>query len=375
MPPHAEYGALLYFTKELYEALVRAGADARMLVAMRENPKPFLDALFKSMPEATLSFNGLLPDSEGRFFCDLIKTPHIALLTKSPTEFLALTKSERNLIGCIDSGDVRFFQGIGFKNVFLCPHAVSRDLKRGEEKKERDVAFFGTLVEHEAIEKKWEGKFSKEVASFLKSVVDQALKSTEKPLVDVFVEAVNAQGKGGVDPRSLNIIAVIDDLVEVISARARLELVSAIKDVTVDVFGSGPWKEKLEAHKNIRVHGPIPFDQSLEEIGKTKIILSSFPNQVEGLHERLLSAYALGSVPVSLETTYLKKNFAEGVYYRHGAWDQLNQEISRLVKDGVARDKISRSGSDVVMKHHTFDVRAKEILKSVSALLTNEAHV
>ncbi len=54
------------------------------------NPRPFLDTLFADRPECTLSFNGLLPDAEGRFFCEMIQIPHVACLVDAPTQFFSL---------------------------------------------------------------------------------------------------------------------------------------------------------------------------------------------------------------------------------------------------------------------------------------------
>ncbi len=68
MPPRSQYGVLHHFTRKLSEALGRAGVEASLLEAQYDNPKPFLDKIFSDRPDCTLSFNGLLPDREGRFF-------------------------------------------------------------------------------------------------------------------------------------------------------------------------------------------------------------------------------------------------------------------------------------------------------------------
>src|SRR5262249_10865415 len=88
MPPNiSQYGVLHHFTIKMNEALQRSGVRSRILEAQKDNPKPFLSELFNEIPDCTLSFNGLLPDKEGRFFCDLVKIPHVACTIDSPNAF------------------------------------------------------------------------------------------------------------------------------------------------------------------------------------------------------------------------------------------------------------------------------------------------
>src|SRR6516162_3155093 len=98
MPPLSQYSVLHHFTKKLHEALVQQGIVSRLLEAKHNDPGPFLDALLKDPPDCTLSFNGLLPDNQGRFFSDMIRIPHVACLVDSPTNFLTLVRSPYSVI-------------------------------------------------------------------------------------------------------------------------------------------------------------------------------------------------------------------------------------------------------------------------------------
>ena len=102
MPPTSQYGVLHHFTKKLCEAFIRLGVSCGLLQAERNNPKPFLTEIFQDPQDRTLSFNGLLPDEEGRFFCDLVSLPHVAFLVNSFHHFFALVNSPYTIIASSD---------------------------------------------------------------------------------------------------------------------------------------------------------------------------------------------------------------------------------------------------------------------------------
>ena len=110
MPPLSTYGVLHHFTEKMHEALLRAGIQSRLLEAKRNDPGPFLKALFEDKPDCTISFNGLLPDTQGRFFCDMVNIPHVACLVDSPNSYLSLTQSPLTIITCVDQSSVDFFR-------------------------------------------------------------------------------------------------------------------------------------------------------------------------------------------------------------------------------------------------------------------------
>src|SRR5262249_44553215 len=129
MPPNlSQYGVLHHFTKKLQEAFSRLSVNCRILEAQRNNPKPFLTELFKDPPDCTLSFNGLLPDEEGRFFADLIRIPHVAYVVDSPNSFVSLVQSPFTIIASVDGKSCEFFRGIHGAHVLFMPHGVEKDL-------------------------------------------------------------------------------------------------------------------------------------------------------------------------------------------------------------------------------------------------------
>lgn len=374
MPPYAEYGALSYFTKELNEALKRCGVSTRILVAERKNPKPFLEALLGQPPQCTLSFNGLLPDKSGVFFCDLIKIPHVALLIESPIQFLSLTHSKRNIIGCPDSYFEDFLRGINFPNVISFPHAVGRDLQPKKDRQLKlEISFFGTCIDYQEIQAEWKNRYPKELCALMHQTVESSLDEPDRSLAELFVGLINQQeGRSdAIDIDKVEILEVLSTLEHVISGKERAELISAIDGHKIAVFGGGPWENVLKGKKNVTFQGPIPFEAALEAMECSKIVLDSSPLLKKGIHERILAAFAAGSLPLTGRTTFKENTLPEALFFDYG-FEGINQTLDEYLKDDEKRNSLSQKGREVVMKNHTFDSRAKHLLSQLSSLLQKE---
>jgi hypothetical protein len=369
MPPPSEYGLLDYLTKGLNQALNKAGVESRILVADRKDPKPFLESLFSKPADCTLSFNGLLPDEEGRFFCDLIKIPHVALLTESPFEYLALTKSNQTIIGCPDHGFLNFLQGMDFKKGIYFPPAVDSALK--PESKTSDLAFFGTCHDFEAIEAHWKKDYSKELCEILNTAVRIGLQNPNQLIEQVIVEVINQQEwkKAALDPFKMDLITLLYEVERVVRGKERVAMVKELKDVSLDLYGSGPWERYLKGKKNVTIHGPISFDKVIKTMQKTKITMNSSPHFKQGVHERIVSSLASGSLPLSNKTKFLEKEFPQNLYFEFGKWDEMNQTLALHLKDQAKREKACEAGRKKVLENYTFDAQVKNLLSQLDRLL------
>jgi len=380
MPPFSQYGLLHHFTKQMYEALMRHGVEARLLEADYHNPKKFLDAIFASPPECTLSFNGLLPDSEGRFFCDLVKIPHIACLVDSPNRFVELIKSKRTIVTCVDRFSCNFFQGLGLPHVFFMPHAVSPSLcpPKEEGKKEYDAVLLASFIDYEAIRNGWADKYPTAVHWALHEAAEEALRNGERSYVEIFVEAFDRQLQtlGGVDPRTINLVAILQDLEDYINGKDRVELVRSLQGIRLDIFSQAKeeeWKKYLgKEFGNVQLHGAIPFDEALEVMKLSRVILNSCPSLRLGGHERVFAGLACGAALLSSDSAYLRETFTAGkdiLFYQHGDRNGIANMVESLIKDEGKRFELANRGREVVMEYHTWDERAKMLLQRVPSML------
>lgn len=381
MPVKGRYGVLHHFTVELAEAIKRQGVKCRILEAQRDNPKPFLDKLFDNPPNCTLSFNGLLPDEEGRFFCEMIKIPHVACLVDTPNHFVSLARSPYSIVTCSDKIDCDFFRGLHQNNVIFMPHGFDQHLISPiDNERPREVTMLSSFIDDEHLRKSWAQKYPKSLCVAIEEAAEHALSESNISYVQAFVDAINRQlnKPGSVNPKDIDFIETLDDLVMYMKGKDRISLVKSIKDAKVDIYGSTDegsrgWKECLgNKHPNITCHPSIPFQQALEVMKESKIVLNSYPWVKYGAHERLFSGIACGALPITTENAFLKETFTDGkdiAFYRYGKLDQVNDLVNQYLKDENKRVQSVEKGQKVILKHHTWDNRVKDLLKQLEPIL------
>jgi spore maturation protein CgeB len=382
MPPNvSQYGVLHHFTKKMHEALLRIGVHSRILTAQRNNPKPFLAELFKEVPDCTLSFNGLLPDEEGLFFCDLIRIPHVAFLVDSPNHFFLLAKSPHTIIATVDRYAVEFYHSINARHAFFLPHGVEKltNIKPEDNHRPYDVLMLASVIDFDYIRSLWKDKFSEAICKVMDDAAEQALSGASTFYINAFVIALDKHlSKGAkIDPSKINSIDILSELELYIRGKERLGLIKAIKDAKVDLFGaSAPtatWKKLLGKNSsNVIVHEDVPFDQALELMQKSKIVLNSCAWIRNGTHERILSGLMAGAAVITDENPYMKENFADQThigFYRFNHWDHVNSIVNDWLANEDKRKKIAIAGREQVLHHHTWDQRVGTLLKELTPIL------
>ena len=161
-----------------------------------------------------------------------------------------------------------------------------------------------------------------------------------------------------------------------IRGKDRVELVKAIDEAKVDIFGSAEsltgWKKYLGKKRNIAIHDPVPFEQAIDIMKHSKIVLNSCPWIKNGAHERLFTALACGALPITNENIYLREQFQDGksiVFYRPNHWDKANHRINEYLANSAKREQVAEHGRNIVMKAHTWDNRAAELIKELPPIL------
>jgi len=380
MPPISQYSVLHHFTRKLAEGFNRVGVNARILEAEKNNPKPFLDAIFSDPPDCTISFNGLLPDENGNFLADMIKIPHVALVVDSPNQYFPLATSKYTIVASVDRFYCDFFRGLGCPHVLFIPHAVEAELATSP-KTERvfDVVMLGSFLDPEKIRQDWLKVCTPpELCKIMDEAAEISLMQDETSYIKAFVEAIARQeGKfGGLDPSTINYPLVFDQLEAFIRAKERIELIKSIKDAKVNLFGSGavPITQKYlrNSNANVIAHDGVPFEQALEIFKKTKITLNSAPHLKDGSHERVFSALAAGSSVISSESSYLREIFKSKdglIFYSFKDRNKVNDEVNRLLHNEAERQKSVQSKQKTVLDGHTWDHRAMLLARELSPIL------
>lgn len=376
MPPLSQYSVLHHFTRKLGEAFINQGLKSNVLEAERENPEPFLNELFGDSPDCTLSFNGLLPDEEGRFFADMIKIPHVAFVVDSPNQYYPLARSNYTIVASVDRFYCNFFKGLGCQHVIFVPHGVEKDLNFDpQEKRIFDVSFLGTCFDYEKIRSGWKKEFSSEVCAVMDEAAEIFFSDNQLSYIQAFVQAVanNENTFQQLDPNTLNYPMLFDQLELYIRAKDRIELIKSI-DRRVDIFGSAHsqlWHKYVDP-KKVVIHDQVPFEEALEVMKKSKVILNSAPHLRHGSHERVFTGFACGAAVISSESEYLKENFGNNkslCYYSTTDRRDVNTILNKLLSNESERAKMVALGRQEVMAKHTWDHRAKTLVQELDPIL------
>lgn len=382
MPPRSQYGVLHHFTKKMGEALTAAGVNTRILEAEYHNPEPFLQALMSDRPDCTLSFNGLLPDEKGRFFCDMLNIPHVACIVDSQNLFIPLIHSPLTIIVCSDRFSCEFFRGLKSRNVLFMAHGVEKGLRPDPAmEKIYDVTMLCSLIDYEAKRHTWKEKYGEVIAKIMDEAVELTLADSTTSYVQALVNAVDKymEFHHNLDPRKIDFISIMDDLELFIKGKSRVDLVKAVKDAQVHIFGSttdtASWEKYLgKGHKNCVVHESVPFEQAIDIQKQSKIVLNACPWVKNGAHERIFYGLACGALPMSTENIYMLENFRDGeniLLYRTYQMEEVNEKINEYLSDDAKRQAVTAKGFDTVMTNHTWNQRAALLVKELSPILEN----
>lgn len=380
MPPISQYSVLHHFTRKLAEAFNRIGVSARVLEAEKDNPKPFLDALFSDPPDCTLSFNGLLPDEQGNFLADMIKIPHVAFVVDSPNQYFPLAVSRYTIVASVDQFYCDFFRGLGCPHVIFVPHAVEAELATDPStQRVFDVVMLGSFNDPEKIRQDWLKICQPELCRIMDEAAEICLMQDKTSYIKAFVEAIARQeGKfGSLNPQTLNYPLIFDQLEAYIRAKERIELVKAIKDSKVNIFGSGAVQmaEKYlrNTNRNVVAHEGVPFEQALEIFKKTKITLNSAPHLKDGSHERVFTALTCGSSVISSESSYLRNIFKAKdsglLFYSFRDRNKVNDTVNHLLSNDKERLRLVHNKQKIVLDNHTWDQRAQLLSRELAPIL------
>lgn len=375
LPPESQYGVLQSFTQSVYQALQRTNVECEIHAPEKKNPRPFLEKVFSNPPDFTLSFHGVLPDSEGRFLCDLINTPHLCLLVDHPFLFSPLTQSKKNIITCPDHIGCQYLLDIGFKNTFFLPHGVDQQIE-GKFDNERpiELLFLGSHFDLQGIENHWNNTYPKELVDLLRKT---ARISIDCPNISFQEILANHLGQwGGFNPKQINVLILLIELEKYIRGLDRKEMLASLSNLTLHTYGSvyesQTEDKEIIHHPNVYFHAPITFKEAIEKMQQSRFVFNSSPSFRYGAHERIFTALAAGASVITQETPSLRLLFDDNegvIFYQRDKLDALQNTLNHLKNHEEKRIEMVKIGRKKVMQKHTWDTRVARILDLMPPIL------
>jgi spore maturation protein CgeB len=295
-----------------------------------------------------------------------VKVPHVSCLIDPPYRFLELTKSPWIIISCDDQEGCSLLRERNFDRTFFLPHAVGMDIETDQKKRIYDVVFLGTCINPEIHKKQWKKMFSSEICTYMEEAARISLEDGDPSFMSILATHL--------DPETHQ--QAFEEVELYIKGVDRLQLVEAFTESNVHVFGSSTdkhnWQYILKKHQNIMVHPPVSYEQAIEVMKQSKLVLNSSIKNKYGAHERIFTASACGAVVVTNAVPFMEEHFKnkkELLLFSRKGLSKLESEVQILLKDESKRLAIAEAGRKRVMKVHTWDCRVEHLLREVIPML------
>ena len=85
-----------------------------------------------------------------------------------------------------------------------------------------------------------------------------------------------------------------------------------------------------------------------------------------GTHERIFTGLACGALPITSDNLWVRKNFVHGediLIYPPKQWQEVNSWVENYLNNPAKRQQLVDKGRQKVMREHTWDVRAEQLLQ------------
>jgi hypothetical protein len=348
--PDKSHTSLKQYTEELHDALVKENVEARLISSERLKPAQFIDTITKQSPDFTLSFNGLLPDQQGRFLADMIGIPHVALLTEFPTPFSLLKDSPKTIIGSPDRYGAAFLQGIGALKSFYFPLGVKIH-ETDDTPKKYKLIYIGSHLLPETIIRNWKKNYPEPFVQALLKAGTLTLENESLSYVEAVTQAFDEKVKDGslFMPR-IDMIAVLIELEDYIQSLNAVNMLdAALKDkIDLHIFEEKDRPSELKTKykgTSLVFHTPVSYSESLTIIAESENrLINSFLIK-KGIPISVLTSLSLRCQPIINKNSELKEFPAYSPpYYQFDLETKTPREF---------------------LQEHTWEKRVKPLLKEL----------
>lgn len=375
LPMRSQFGVLHHFTTKIYEALLRIGYECRLIKA-----DDAFTLCCQDPPDLTIAYNGVPEKLPGIYLCDLIERPHLCCLVDLAYRYFHLLDSPYMIMGCNDSFSLELLQCGKFLNHLFFPPAVDNELFISEIDQPRpyEVTLFTTFIDCEKRHKEWKDKFPLYVLKAMEEAVEITFSDNRTSFVEAFYTALNVLYKKGEIPSQaqLPFSQIFEQLELYVRGKQRIDLVEAIREAHIHIFDATiderSWESYLGKRSNITYHPSVSYQEHLQIMKQSKIIISSSPHLKKGGPERVLNSLACGALPITNEGVYLQELFKDQqdlLFYPQNDLSGVSDQIDFYLKNEDKRLAIVKSGKKKVKENHTWDRRVAQLLPDLQPLL------
>jgi glycosyltransferase involved in cell wall biosynthesis len=363
------YSVLNHFTRKFYEAFIRKGYQARLI----EDIDLSWGDLIKNPADLIIGFNGI-PSKDNNFICNIVLKPYLNIIVDPFYRFFGAVLNPYSITGCDDLFCTLILKQYGYEKTIFIPHAVEKDFIN-EEEKHFDVSFLATYIDYKTRKENWKKAYSTRIWKAMEEFSEWIFLQPSKSFVEEgFKTFLDLHQKFPEEP--FDVFAVLSDLELYVKGKERTEILKNIKSIDVHLFGDSvdtkTWKDEFSDQSNIIIHPSVDYQQSLDIVKQSRLILNASLKNQGGGHERIFSAFAAGSLPLTHRNPFLDQYFTADLdilYYETPNFESIESTLEAYIKDEDKRLFVVTNGKSIVMKEHTWDNRVEAVENQVFPLI------
>lgn len=280
-------------------------------------------------------------------------------------------------IACVDKTHVSFLKDVlNWKNVFYFPHFGGKSCY-GKEYKDRefDVFFPASYIDIETIERENSNWRTGAVKVISDQVIDELKKNNNISTEGAIKNVLERTGEKINNQLIFECMEVFGSYVEeYISKFYRNQIVKSLldEDISLTVAGRN-WsflKEKYQDGERLRILSEnMSYNEVLDCMGNSKMILNVLPWFKDGSHERVTSALLNGAVCLSDQNKYTKSfldNEVSAILYDRNEPKNLAYKIKYYLQQEDKANEIAEKGRVIARKNMTVQNNVDILLERLS---------
>ena len=292
-------------------------------------------------------------------------------------ERLIMHRDMDNLwIGCVDQTHVTYLKDVmDYHNVFYLPHfgGISDKIKKY---KERNIEIFfpASYLDIENFVKEnteWRTGAVKVISDL---AINELKKNNEISVVQATKNVLEQMGETVDKQLITECMEVFGSYVDTYICRYyRTCVVKSLLDegLQITVAGSGwsDFKEKYQYKDSLNILSDnMSYEEVLDCIGNSKIVLNVFPWFKNGSHERVTSALLNGAICLSDQNEYTKKYLKDessAILYDRNNPQNIAKKIRYYLEHQDEAEEVAQNGKKVAMENMTVKNSVDKILKVI----------
>lgn len=161
-----------------------------------------------------------------------------------------------------------------------------------------------------------------------------------------------------------HIYSIVD---KALRSKTRYDVIlSLLKNgISVNYYGNCQIDE-LGKYDNFNNHGPVDYQEILEIMAQSKILVNDLPYFKNGSHERVFSAMLNGAFVVSNINNYSYNLYKDGesmIFYDVNNQEDYVEKVKYYLKNENERKRITDNAQRLTSECNTWENRANEIIE------------